>query len=62
MNEIMSSSQEQSLGIEQVNVAITQLDNATQQNAALVEQVSAAAQAMQDQTVQLETVVAGFKL
>jgi len=43
-------------------VAITQLDNATQQNAALVEQVSAAAQAMQDQTVQLETVVAGFKL
>lgn len=62
MNEIMSSSQEQSLGIEQVNIAITQLDNATQQNAALVEQVSAAAQAMQDQTVQLETVVAGFKL
>ncbi|UNK63195.1 methyl-accepting chemotaxis protein [Buttiauxella ferragutiae] len=62
MNEIMSSSQEQSLGIEQVNVAITQLDNATQQNAALVEQVSTAAQAMQDQTVQLETVVAGFKL
>jgi len=62
MNEIMSSSQEQSLGIEQVNIAITQLDNATQQNAALVEQVSAAAQAMQDQTVQLQTVVAGFKL
>ncbi|MBU9831339.1 methyl-accepting chemotaxis protein [Rahnella sp. FC061912-K] len=62
MNEIMSSSQEQSLGIGQVNVAITQLDNATQQNAALVEQVSAAAQAMQDQTVQLQTVVAGFKL
>jgi len=62
MNEIMSSSQEQSLGIGQVNVAITQLDNAPQQNAALVEQVSAAAQAMQDQTVQLQTVVAGFKL
>jgi methyl-accepting chemotaxis protein len=62
MNEIMSSSQEQSLGIEQVNVAITQLDNTTQQNAALVEQVSAAAQAMQEQTLQLETVVSGFKL
>ncbi len=62
MNEIMSSSQEQSLGIEQVNVAIAQLDNTTQQNAALVEQLSASAQAMQDQTVQLETVVAGFKI
>ncbi|WP_186370115.1 methyl-accepting chemotaxis protein [Yersinia bercovieri] len=62
MNEIMSSSQEQSLGIEQVNLAINQLDNATQQNAALVEQVAAAAQAMQDQTLQLESVISGFKV
>ena len=62
MSEIMSSSQQQSLGIELVNIAITQLDSTTQQNAALVEQFSAAAQAMQDQSVQLEGVVAGFKI
>lgn len=61
MNEIMFSSQEQSLGIEQVNKAITQLDNTTQQNASLVEEVAAAAQAMQDQTLQLESVISGFK-
>ncbi|HAK34858.1 MAG TPA: methyl-accepting chemotaxis protein, partial [Pantoea sp.] len=36
MSEIMSASREQSMGIEQVNVAITQLDGTTQQNAALV--------------------------
>ncbi|WP_254633674.1 methyl-accepting chemotaxis protein, partial [Pantoea sp. GbtcB22] len=49
MSEIMSASREQSMGIEQVNVAITQLDGSTQQNAALVKQVSAAAQSMQQQ-------------
>ena len=49
MNEIMSSSQEQSLGIEQVNLAINQLDNSTQQNAALVEEAAAAAESMQEQ-------------
>jgi len=43
-------------------VAITQLDGSTQQNAALVEQVSAAAQSMQQQSVQLEQVVQSFKL
>ncbi|WP_343551529.1 methyl-accepting chemotaxis protein [Pantoea sp.] len=62
MSEIMSASREQSLGIDQVNVAITQLDGSTQQNAALVEQVSAAAQSMQQQSVQLEQVVHSFKL
>jgi methyl-accepting chemotaxis protein len=62
MSEIMSASREQSLGIDQVNVAITQLDGSTQQNAALVEQVSAAAQAMEQQSVQLELVVQSFKL
>jgi len=45
-----------------VNVAINQLDSTTQQNAALVEQVSAAAQAMEEQSVQLEEVVKAFKL
>jgi len=62
MSEIMSASREQSMGIDQVNVAITQLDGSTQQNAALVEQVSAAAQSMQQQSVQLEQVVQSFKL
>ena len=62
MSEIMSASREQSMGIEQVNVAITQLDGTTQQNAALVEQVSAAAQAMEKQSVQLEQVVQSFRL
>jgi methyl-accepting chemotaxis protein len=45
-----------------VNTAITQLDSTTQQNASLVEQVSAAAQAMEEQSVQLELVVSSFKL
>ena len=58
----MSASREQSLGIEQVNVAITQLDGTTQQNAVLVEQVSAAAQAMESQSTQLEQVVQSFRL
>ena len=62
MSEIMSASREQSMGIEQVNVAITQLDGTTQQNAPLVEQVSAAAQAMEEQSVQLEQVVQSFRL
>ncbi|MFP3480751.1 hypothetical protein SB780_38510, partial [Burkholderia sp. SIMBA_057] len=61
-SEIMSASREQSLGIEQVNVAITQLDGTTQQNAVLVEQVSAAAQAMESQSTQLERVVQSFRL
>jgi methyl-accepting chemotaxis protein len=50
LGEITSASAEQSAGIEQVNQAITQMDEVTQQNAALVEEAAAAAsQAMQDQ-------------
>lgn len=62
MAEIMSSSREQSTGIEQVNLAINQLDSTTQQNAALVQQVSSASHSMAEQSLQLERVVAGFKL
>jgi len=62
MSEIMAASREQSMGIEQVNVAITQLDGTTQQNAVLVEEVSSAAQAMEAQSLQLEQVVQSFKL
>ena len=62
ISEISSASSEQSRGIDQINLAITQLDSTTQQNAALVEQVSAAAQSMEEQSNQLELVVAGFKI
>ncbi|MFZ6646951.1 methyl-accepting chemotaxis protein [Undibacterium sp. TJN25] len=60
--EISSASQEQSTGIEEVNRAIVQMDEATQQNAALVEQAAAAAQSMQDQAAGLAQVVSVFKL
>ena len=53
---------EQSAGIEQVNLAIVQMDQVTQQNAALVEQAAAAAQSLQDQAAQLARLVSVFKL
>ncbi|MBI1773229.1 MAG: hypothetical protein HYR68_12955, partial [Burkholderiales bacterium] len=56
------ASQEQSSGIEQVNHAIVDMDNMTQQNAALVEQASAAAQAMNEQAASLAQVVNIFKV
>lgn len=62
VGEISSASQEQSDGIEQVNRAIALMDEATQQNAALVEQAAAAAQSMQDQAATLSEVVGIFKL
>lgn len=61
MNEIARASDEQSAGIEQVNKAITEMDGVTQQNAALVEEASAAAEAMQAQAVRLVKVVGVFK-
>jgi methyl-accepting chemotaxis protein len=62
MAEITVSSQEQSRGIEQVNQAIMEMDDVTQQNAALVEQAAAAAGAMQDQAADLNDVVSMFKV
>ena len=62
MGEITSASQEQSAGIEQINQAIVQMDRVTQQNAALVEEASAAAAALQDQAGGLVRVVRVFKL
>ncbi|RSZ57794.1 HAMP domain-containing protein [Massilia atriviolacea] len=62
MNDITGASDEQRDGIEQVNLAVTQMDQVTQQNAALVEQAAAAAAAMQDQATQLSRVVGVFKL
>ncbi|MRX10065.1 HAMP domain-containing protein [Pseudoduganella sp. FT25W] len=62
MSEITSASVEQSAGIEQVNTAIVQMDQVTQQNAALVEQAAAAAESMQEQAAKLSEVVSVFKL
>ncbi|MBW3502306.1 methyl-accepting chemotaxis protein [Janthinobacterium sp. NKUCC08_JDC] len=62
MGEIASASQEQSQGIAQVNATVTQMDDATQQNAALVEEAAAAAQSLQDQAGRLAQVVSVFKL
>ncbi|MGZ3183645.1 MAG: methyl-accepting chemotaxis protein [Telluria sp.] len=62
MAEIAAASAEQRDGIEEVNRAITQMDQGTQQNAALVEEAAATAQAMQDQTVGLMRAVSAFAL
>jgi methyl-accepting chemotaxis protein len=62
MSEITSASQEQRIGIDQVNAAITQIDQVTQQNAALVEESAAAAASLQRQAESLAGVAAGFKL
>ena len=62
MSEITSANTEQSSGIEQINEAIIQIDDMTQQNAALVEQAAAAAQSLQDQAGNLMHLVSVFKL
>ena len=62
MADISNAGNEQSLGIEQVNKAIIEMDGVTQQNAALVEQAAAAAEAMQQQAVSLERVVSVFRV
>ncbi|MGK5027504.1 methyl-accepting chemotaxis protein [Janthinobacterium sp. RB2R34] len=62
MGEIANASHEQSAGIEQVNQAISQMDQVTQQNAALVEEAAAAAVSLQDRAVELVDVVAVFRL
>jgi methyl-accepting chemotaxis protein len=62
MAEITVASQEQTSGIEQINQAITQMDQVTQQNAALVEEAAAAAASLQEQASGLSQVVSVFKL
>jgi methyl-accepting chemotaxis protein len=61
IGEITAASGEQSDGIGQVNVAVSQLDQMTQQNAALVEQSAAAAESLKDQAVKLARAVSVFK-
>lgn len=60
--EITAASGEQSSGIEQINQAITQMDDVTQQNAALVEEAAAATQALRDQAGKLVELVDVFKI
>ncbi|RZT29330.1 methyl-accepting chemotaxis protein [Cupriavidus agavae] len=60
MNEISAASQEQTTGIEQVNQAVAQMDQVTQQNAALVEEAAAAAGALEEQAQKLKSVVSVF--
>lgn len=62
MGEISAASIEQSSGIDQVNLAVSQMDQATQQNAALVEEASAAASSLETQAQRLNEAVAQFKV
>jgi len=60
--EIAAASREQSSGIEQVNKAVMQMDETTQQNAALVEQAAAASEAIVEQAQALNTLIARYKI
>jgi len=62
LSEISAASMEQTSGIEQVNQAIGQMDDVTQQNAALVEQAAAAAESLEEQTQTLSVTLSHFKL
>lgn len=62
IGEISTGAREQSEGIAQINTAVTELDNNTQHNAAMVEQTSAAAMHMRAQAESLKALVASFKL
>ncbi len=62
MNEISDASAEQTAGIQQVNQAIGQMDDVTQQNAALVEQAAAAAESLEEQAQKLSGTMSQFKV
>jgi len=62
MGEIAAASQEQTTGIDQINQAVTQMDQVTQQNAALVEEAAAAAQSLREQAANLVQAVSVFRL
>jgi methyl-accepting chemotaxis protein len=62
MADIQAANSEQSTGIEQINQAIVQMDQVTQQNAALVEESAAASEAMQDQARKLAELVSVFRV
>jgi methyl-accepting chemotaxis protein I, serine sensor receptor len=62
MGEIAAASEEQSSGIEQISRAVSQMDEVTQQNAALVEEAAAAAQSLEDQAAKMRQAVAVFQV
>ncbi|MBR7941538.1 methyl-accepting chemotaxis protein [Burkholderia cenocepacia] len=62
IGEISAASREQSTGIEQVNLAVTQIGDATQQNARLISDAERAAVALRDQAAQLSDAVSVFRL
>jgi len=62
INEITTASEDQTAGISQVNQAIRQMDDVTQQNAALVEQAAAAAESLEEQTRDLSKALNSFKV
>ncbi|MCW5785741.1 MAG: hypothetical protein KIT39_20725, partial [Nitrospirales bacterium] len=62
ISEISAASQEQAAGIDQVNKSVMQMDQGTQQNAALVEEATSASQSMKQQATELLNQVAFFKL
>jgi methyl-accepting chemotaxis protein len=62
VGEIAHTSEEQSSGIEQVNTAMTQMDQVTQSNSAQTEELSATAEALSDQAVQLLELIGSFTL
>ena len=61
VSEISAASSEQSQGVDQVNEAVTHMDQATQQNAALVEEMAAAAASLNGQARDLVSTVSAFK-
>ncbi|HKQ31047.1 MAG TPA: methyl-accepting chemotaxis protein [Burkholderiales bacterium] len=62
IGEIAAASNEQSAGVEEINRAVIQMENVTQQNAALVEEASASSVALQEQSERLAQLVSRFKL
>lgn len=62
INDISSASAEQATGIGEIELAVGQLDQVTQQNAALVEESSAAAESLKDQAIHLRELVSTFRL
>jgi methyl-accepting chemotaxis protein len=62
VSEISASAQEQALGLAQVNTAVNQMDQMTQQNAAMVEQSTAASHGLAQEAVELDRLVGGFRV
>ncbi|MBB4008334.1 methyl-accepting chemotaxis protein [Allorhizobium taibaishanense] len=62
VTSIATAAQEQSTGLSEVNMAINQMDQVTQQNAAMVEEAAASTNRLADETVHLKTLISRFKI